>query len=111
MAAQEVGRDWRAILGELEKMGRLALSLPGQADRFFQRAAQGDLTVRSAWTPEASRTLRRLETAIDRLAGAAVFAALLLSGVAVYLVRGAGTVSTVLLVLAGLALLYTLARR
>ena len=111
MAAQEVGRDWRAILGELEKMGRLALSLPGQADRFFQRAVQGDLTVRSAWTPEASRTLRRLETAIDRLAGAAVFAALLLSGVAVYLVRGAGTVSTVLLVLAGLALLYTLARR
>lgn len=111
MAAQEVGRDWRAILGELEKMGRLALSLPGQADRFFQRAAQGDLTVRSAWTPEASRTLRRLETAIDRLAGAAVFAALLLSGVAVYLVRGAGTMSTVLLVLAGLALLYTLARR
>lgn len=111
MAAQEARRDWREILGELEKMGRLALSLPGQADRFFQRAAQGDLTVRSTWTPEASRTLRRLETAIDRLAGAAVFAALLLSGVAVYLVRGAGTVSTVLLVLAGLALLYTLARR
>jgi predicted unusual protein kinase regulating ubiquinone biosynthesis (AarF/ABC1/UbiB family) len=111
MAAQEARRDWRELLGELEKMGRLALALPGRADRFFQQAAQGELTVRTAWTPEASRTLRRLEAAIDRLAAAAVFAALLLSGVAVYLVQGGGTVSTVLLILAGLALLLTIARR
>ncbi len=92
-------------------MGRLALSLPGQADRFFQQAAQGNLTVRSAWTPEALRRLRRLEAAVDRLAGAGVFAALLVSGVAVYLIQGLGTMSTVLLVLAGLALLFTLLRR
>jgi predicted unusual protein kinase regulating ubiquinone biosynthesis (AarF/ABC1/UbiB family) len=111
MAAEEARRDWRGLLGELEKMGRLALTLPGQADRFFQRAVQGELTVRSSWTPEASRTLRRLEAAIDRLAGAAVFAALLLSGVAVYLVQGAGLLSTVLLILAGLALLFTIGRR
>ena len=111
MAAGEARRDWRGLLGELEKMGRLVLSLPGQADRFFQRAVQGEITVRTAWTPEASRTVRRLEAAIDRLAGAAVFAALLLSGVAVYLLQGAGTLSTVLLILAGLALLFTIARR
>jgi predicted unusual protein kinase regulating ubiquinone biosynthesis (AarF/ABC1/UbiB family) len=111
MAAEEARRDWRGLLGELEKMGRLVLALPGRADRFFQQAAQGELTVRSTWTPEASRTLRRLEAAIDRLAGAAVFAALLLSGVAVYLLQGPGAVSTTLLVLAGLALLFTIARR
>ncbi len=111
MAAEEARRDWRGLLGEVEKMGRLALSLPGQADRFFQQAAQGNLTVRSAWTPEALRRLRRLEAAVDRLAGAGVFAALLVSGVAVYLIQGFGAMSTLLLVLAGLALLFTLLRR
>jgi predicted unusual protein kinase regulating ubiquinone biosynthesis (AarF/ABC1/UbiB family) len=111
MAAEEARRDWRGLVGELEKMGRLALALPGQADRFFQRAAQGELTVRSTWTPQALRRVRRLEAAVDRLAGAAIFSALLLSGVGVYLLQGAGTLSTVLLVSAGLALLFTLARR
>jgi predicted unusual protein kinase regulating ubiquinone biosynthesis (AarF/ABC1/UbiB family) len=111
MAADETGRDWRGVLDELQRATRLVLSLPGQADRFFSQAARGELTVRTAWAPEATRTLRRVETAVNRLTSAVVFAALLLAAVAVYGTQGAGPVSYVLFALAGVALLVTLTRR
>lgn len=111
MVAEEGARDWRAWLGELEKGARVLLSLPGQADRFFRQAAEGQLTVRTTWAPETTQTVRRVEAAVNRLAGAVIFAALLLAAVAVYLARGMGMVSAVLFGLAALALLVTLTRR
>jgi predicted unusual protein kinase regulating ubiquinone biosynthesis (AarF/ABC1/UbiB family) len=111
MASDEVKRDWRGILDELEKATRLVLSLPVQADRFFSQAGRGQLTVRTSWSPEATHTVRRVETAVNRLAWAVVFAALLLSAVAVYVTRGEGVVTYTLFALAALALLVTLSRR
>ena len=111
MAAEEAKRDWQAWLGEMEKATRLLLSLPGQADRFFSQANRGELTVRNDWSPGATRTLRRVEMAVNRLAAAVVFAALLLAAVAVYIARGEGVVSYVLLGLAVVALLVMLTRR
>jgi predicted unusual protein kinase regulating ubiquinone biosynthesis (AarF/ABC1/UbiB family) len=111
MATAEVTRDWRGIAGELEKMVRLVLSLPGQADRFFGQATRGELTVRTAWSPETTRTVHRVEVAVNRLAAAVVFAALLLAAVAVYVTQGAGPVSYTLLALAAVALLVALTRR
>jgi predicted unusual protein kinase regulating ubiquinone biosynthesis (AarF/ABC1/UbiB family) len=110
MAEQEVRRDWRAILGELEKAARLVFSLPGQAERFFGQASRGELTVRTAWMPETTRTVRRVEAAINRLTGAVIFAALLLSAVVVYVTHGLGAVSYTLFALATVALLVTLTR-
>jgi predicted unusual protein kinase regulating ubiquinone biosynthesis (AarF/ABC1/UbiB family) len=111
MAAGEIRRDWRDWLGEAEKLTRLALSLPGQADRFFSQATRGQLTVRTSWDRDAKRTVRRVEAAVNRLAWAVVFAALLLAAVAVYVTQGEGTVSYTLLALAALALLVMLTRR
>jgi predicted unusual protein kinase regulating ubiquinone biosynthesis (AarF/ABC1/UbiB family) len=111
MATQEAKRDWPGLLQELEKATRLVLSLPGQADRVFRQAAQGELVVRTSWTPDTTRTLHRVETAVNRLAGAVIFAALLLAAVAVYATQGAGTVSYVLFALAAVALLVSLTRR
>ncbi len=111
MAVGEVKRDWRGVLGELEKVTRAVISLPGQADRFFNQAALGALTVRTSWTPDATRTVRRVETAVNRLTAAVVFAALLLAAVAVYVTQGVGTVSYVLFALAAVALLATVIRR
>jgi len=111
MATDEVRRDWRGIVGELEKATRLVLSLPGQADRFFRQASQGQLTMRTSWAPEAMRTLNRVEAAVSRLAWAVVFAALLLAAVAVYVTQGGDVVSYVLFALAAIALLITLTRR
>jgi predicted unusual protein kinase regulating ubiquinone biosynthesis (AarF/ABC1/UbiB family) len=111
MAAQEAKRDWGGVLDELERVTRLALSLPNQADRFFKQATQGELTVRTSWTPDATQTLRRVETAVNRLASAVVFAALLLAAVAVYITQGGGVVSYLLFALAAAALLASLVRR
>ncbi len=111
MAAEEVKRDGRGILRELEKMVRLVLSLPGQADRFLGQAARGELAVRTRWSREDTRTLGRVETAVNRLASAVVFAALLLSAVAIYLVQGGGVASYILFALAAVALLASLIRR
>jgi predicted unusual protein kinase regulating ubiquinone biosynthesis (AarF/ABC1/UbiB family) len=108
---EEARRDWRGLLEELEKGVRVVLSLPGQADRFFRQAAQGQLTVRTTWAPETTQTVRRVEAAVNRLTGAVIFAALLLAAVAVYLAQGMGVVSAALLGLAALALLITLTRR
>ncbi len=111
LAAGEAKRDWRTVLGELEKVTRLVLSLPGQADRFFSQATRGELAVRTAWTPETTQLVRRVEAAVSRLTGAVIFAALLLAAVAIHITQGGGWGSYLLFALAGVALLLTLARR
>jgi hypothetical protein len=111
MAADEVKRDWRGLLGELEKMTRLVLSLPGKADRFFSQATRGELAVRTRWSREDTRTLRRVETAVNRLSSAVVFAALLLAAAAIYVTQGGGVLSYFLFALAAAALLASLFRR
>jgi predicted unusual protein kinase regulating ubiquinone biosynthesis (AarF/ABC1/UbiB family) len=111
MAAEEVKRDWRGMVSELEKATRLVLSLPGKTDRFLGQAARGELTVRSIWAPESTRTVRRVETAVNRLAAAVIFAALLAAAVAVYVTQGEGVLSYVLFALAAVALLMAFFRR
>jgi predicted unusual protein kinase regulating ubiquinone biosynthesis (AarF/ABC1/UbiB family) len=111
MAAGETRRDWRGLLDELQRATRVALSLPGQADRFFGQAARGELSVRTSWAPEATQTVRRVEAAVNRLTSAIIFAALLLAAVAVYIAQGPGPVTYVLLALAVVALAATLVRR
>ncbi|MGC9335387.1 MAG: ABC1 kinase family protein [Anaerolineae bacterium] len=111
LVAEEARRDWRGLLEELEKGVRVVLSLPGQADRFFRQAAEGQLTVRTTWAPETTRTVRRVEAAVNRLTGAVIFAALLLAAAGVYVAEGMGVVVAALFGLAALALLVTLTRR
>jgi predicted unusual protein kinase regulating ubiquinone biosynthesis (AarF/ABC1/UbiB family) len=111
VAIDEAKRDWRDLVEAAQRAAQVALSLPGQADRFFSQAAQGQLAVRTSWAPEATRTLRRVESAVNRLTSAVVFAALLLAGVAVYVTVGPGTLSYALGAAAGVALVITLARR
>jgi predicted unusual protein kinase regulating ubiquinone biosynthesis (AarF/ABC1/UbiB family) len=111
LASEEIKRDWRSYLGELEKMVRLVLSLPGQADRFFGQAARGELSVRTTWSPEDTRLLRRVESSVNRLSGAVIFAALLLAAVAIYVTQGEGVLSYLFFALAAVAFLVTLFRR
>jgi predicted unusual protein kinase regulating ubiquinone biosynthesis (AarF/ABC1/UbiB family) len=111
LAKEEMGRDGRGWLSELGQAVRVLLSLPGQADRFFAQATQGKLAVRASLAPDATRSLHSVEVAVNRLAAAAVFAAFLLAGVAVYITQGMGVMAYVLLGLAALALLAMLTRR
>jgi predicted unusual protein kinase regulating ubiquinone biosynthesis (AarF/ABC1/UbiB family) len=111
LAVAEAKHGWRGVLDELEKATRLVLSLPVQADRFFNQATRGKLTVQTTWSPDATRTIHRVETAVNRLTSAVVFAALLLAAVAIYVTQGEGIVSYVLFALAAVALLVALTRR
>jgi predicted unusual protein kinase regulating ubiquinone biosynthesis (AarF/ABC1/UbiB family) len=111
MATEEAKSDWRSWAGELEKATRVIFSLPGQADRFLSRASRGELTVRTSWTPEDARRVRGVESAVSRLSWAIIFAALLLSAVAVYITQGGGALSYTLFALAAVAILVTLTRR
>jgi predicted unusual protein kinase regulating ubiquinone biosynthesis (AarF/ABC1/UbiB family) len=110
VAGEEIRRDWRSVLDELQRVVRLAASLPEQADRFFRQATQGELTVRAAWTTDTMRSVRRVEAAVNRLAWAVIFAALLLAAVAVYLGQGSRAPAYVLLGLAIVALLVAVTR-
>lgn len=109
--AKEEGRDWRSILDEVQNMARLVVSLPTQTERFLTRANRGDLSVRTSWSTETRRSVRRVETAVNRLTAAVVFAALLLAAVAVYVTTGPGVMSYVLFSLAFVALVGALFRR
>jgi predicted unusual protein kinase regulating ubiquinone biosynthesis (AarF/ABC1/UbiB family) len=111
MAADEARRGWRDVLQALEKATRLVTALPGQADRFFSQANRGELAVRTALMPDALRSVRRVERAVNRLANAVVFSALLASAVAVYVTRGGGAVSYGLFGAAAVALFVMLVRR
>jgi predicted unusual protein kinase regulating ubiquinone biosynthesis (AarF/ABC1/UbiB family) len=111
VAEEETRRNWRELLAELQHVAGLGLSLPGQADRFFGQATRGELAVRTTWTPEASRTIRRVEVAVNRLASAVVFAALLVTGAVFSSSSGMEVLGYLFFGLAGLALLAALFRR
>jgi predicted unusual protein kinase regulating ubiquinone biosynthesis (AarF/ABC1/UbiB family) len=111
VASEEIRRDWRSVLEELQRVVRLVGSLPEQADRFFRQAVQGDVVVQAAWTTEATHSVRRVEAAVNRLAWAVIFAALLLSAVALYLGQGPSPLTYALFGLTVVALLVAVTRR
>jgi hypothetical protein len=72
---------------------------------------RGELTMQTSWSADSMNTLRRVESSVNRLAAAVVFAALLLAAVAVYVAEGGGMISYGLFGLAAVALLAVLFRR
>ncbi|WP_298886267.1 AarF/UbiB family protein [uncultured Serinicoccus sp.] len=67
----------RTVAEEAMALGRLALVLPGRADRVLTQAERGELVVR---TPTLNAQVARVERSVARLTSVLVFAALLLSG-------------------------------
>lgn len=84
LAAEEVERlrrGWREWLGEGLVQGRALLGLPRRVEDLLARAERGELTVQSALTPEAKRTIQHLERSAHRLAWTVLAAALLIGAV------------------------------
>jgi predicted unusual protein kinase regulating ubiquinone biosynthesis (AarF/ABC1/UbiB family) len=77
MAAREGQSAARDLLGELARLLRLTVQLPGQADAFLSRALNGQLEVRAQLSQSSTNDLRRIESGLTRLTWAFVFAALL----------------------------------
>jgi predicted unusual protein kinase regulating ubiquinone biosynthesis (AarF/ABC1/UbiB family) len=78
LISEEGGADWRIWLDTLGELVKKLAALPAQAGRVLEQIERGGLSVQS---PQLGRQIRRLEKAVNRLAGGVVFAALLLGGV------------------------------
>jgi predicted unusual protein kinase regulating ubiquinone biosynthesis (AarF/ABC1/UbiB family) len=77
LLADEGDPTSRTLRVEGERLARLALALPGRADRVLGTVERGELDVR---TPLLTLQVRRLERAVNRTNGVLVFAALLVAG-------------------------------
>jgi hypothetical protein len=80
LAAQGL-QGWEGWLDRIGDLLKELLSLPAQTGRVLTRLERGQLTFNA---PEVGRQIYHLETAVNRLVGGLVFAALLFSGVLVY---------------------------
>jgi predicted unusual protein kinase regulating ubiquinone biosynthesis (AarF/ABC1/UbiB family) len=111
LAAEELVRDWRGWLDEVGTLARVALGLPTRLDQFLAEARRSELTVQAGLATDNARALRRLERSVERLTWVVIAIGLLTSGMTLRLSEGASWPSTVLLVSAGLALLWGVTRR
>lgn len=77
LVAEEGGSNWRTWLDEAGKMLQLLLALPGRTERVLGQLERGDLNIQM---PVVNRQVYYLETAVNRLSGGLIFAALLVAG-------------------------------
>jgi predicted unusual protein kinase regulating ubiquinone biosynthesis (AarF/ABC1/UbiB family) len=80
LAAEQLRRGWREMVSELGVQGTALLGLPRRVDALLTRAEQGGLEVQTALSPEARRTVERLDRAVRRLAWTVAAGALLVAG-------------------------------
>lgn len=106
LAAEELKGSWRGLLAQLAIQGRSLLGLPRQLEGFLTRAERGQITVQSSFSPEARRTIQRLERSIQRMAWMIVSAALLIAGVMLHADNPQVPHGTWLIILALLSFLY-----
>jgi predicted unusual protein kinase regulating ubiquinone biosynthesis (AarF/ABC1/UbiB family) len=86
LVAEEVGSNWEAWLDGIGDLVKELLALPAQTSRLLTRLERGGFNVN---IPQVNRHISYLEAALNRLAGALIFAVLLLSGV---LLRNGGDI-------------------
>ena len=77
LVSEEGGTTAKAVLAEVGKLARIALALPGRADRVLAVAERGELTIQ---TPLLNLRVRTLERTLNRTNRLLVFAALLIAG-------------------------------
>jgi predicted unusual protein kinase regulating ubiquinone biosynthesis (AarF/ABC1/UbiB family) len=106
LISDEETSTFQTVLAEATKIFQVAIGLPGRADRVLTLMERGDLSVQ---TPLLNMQVRRVERSVNRVAGALVFAALLLAGALVYakdpglgrLLMGASVIPLLWVMLAG----------
>jgi predicted unusual protein kinase regulating ubiquinone biosynthesis (AarF/ABC1/UbiB family) len=102
MVSQEVGSNWRVWLDEAGNIFKELIAIPSKMGRVLSQIERGDLTVQ---VPTVSRQLTHLERAVNRLTGALVFTAFLISSIMLYN-AGKDLLAGFLLGAAGLTLIW-----
>jgi predicted unusual protein kinase regulating ubiquinone biosynthesis (AarF/ABC1/UbiB family) len=81
LIADEGVSNWETWLDEIGNLVRELIALPSQTGRVLSRLERGELNVN---TPQVSRQIYHLESAVNRLTAGIVFAAFLFGGVLLY---------------------------
>ena len=81
LVAEEGLSNWEAWLDEIGNLFKELIALPSQTGQVLSRLERGELNVN---TPQVSRQIYHLESAVNRLTGGIVFAAFLFGGVLLY---------------------------
>jgi predicted unusual protein kinase regulating ubiquinone biosynthesis (AarF/ABC1/UbiB family) len=81
LIADEGVSNWETWLVEIGDLFKELIALPSQASRVLGRIERGELNVN---TPQVSRQIQHLESAVNRLMGSIVLAAFLFGGVLLY---------------------------
>ncbi|HWQ04354.1 MAG TPA: AarF/ABC1/UbiB kinase family protein [Longilinea sp.] len=81
LVSEESGSRWQVILAELGVFAQTLFSLPQKLDHLTARVEQGNLDVR---TPDLKKGLDRVNRSVNRLAGAIIFSAFVLSAALIY---------------------------
>ena len=102
LIAEEGISNWETWLDEIGNLFKELLALPSQTSRVLARVERGDLNVN---TPQVSRQIYHLESAVNRLTGGIVFAAFLFGGVLLYR-SGDVTLGYIFWALSGLTLFW-----
>jgi predicted unusual protein kinase regulating ubiquinone biosynthesis (AarF/ABC1/UbiB family) len=103
MIAEQARGSASIWVDELKQLARTILTTPLKLDSLLSQLQRGDLAVRA---PDTNKQIIRLEMAVRQVAGAMIFAALLLGGIQLNL-GGQHAFSWVIFVGAGAALLWT----
>lgn len=82
LIAQESGNLRTPVLEELERLARTLFGVPGKLDRALDKLERGEIAVQN---PQLSEEMQSLTRAVYKLGGSIIFAALLLSGVQLYI--------------------------
>lgn len=112
LAREELSAGWRELLSAATIQLQALFGLPRRLDSLITRIERGSLTVQATLSPEARKTVLRLDRAIRRASWMIVSAALLISGVMVRIDRPDAPIGRWLLAFSALTFLWgVLARR
>jgi len=81
MVKEEGVSNWDVWLDEIGGLVKELIGLPAQTGRVLTRLERGELNVN---TPQVTRQMYHLESAVNRLVGSIIFTAFLLGGVFLY---------------------------
>ncbi len=109
LAEESSGDGLQFWLNELADWGRKLIALPTRLDTALSQMERGQLTVTTRPSPEQKRQAEKLNTALNRLTGGIVFAALLTAGTLLY-VNGENNLGIGGWVVAAMVLVWVVAR-
>jgi predicted unusual protein kinase regulating ubiquinone biosynthesis (AarF/ABC1/UbiB family) len=109
-AKEEITEDWQGLVEELYILGKSVWQIPGELEQVLNRAKQGALAVQVSLSPQTRRAIRHIDSSVHRFAWMIIAAALLISGVNLYIAGKVRPFGMILMILSAVAFLWGMRR-